>query len=78
MFLGKGGSVQDRHTVPAAALIAKTTQILNQLRWKHATWDEIALLTQWQIRGYINYCPLVGIPPHASSTSRKLPCKRLS
>ena len=42
--------------------MAKIAGILSQLRRKNAAWDEIAMITQWQIRGHINYCPLVGTP----------------
>ena len=61
-FLGKGGSIQDRHSAPAAQLLAKMQAFMDQLSWQRATWDEIALSSQWQLCGHINYCSLIGIP----------------
>ena len=65
-FLGKGGSIRDRHSVPAAALLAKFQAVMDQLRWQRVSWDEIALVAQWQLCGLINYCSLIGIP-HAGA-----------
>ena len=65
-FLGKGGSIQDRHSVPAAALLAKMQTFMDQLSWQRASWDEIALSAQWQLGGHINYCSLIGIPDISS------------
>ena len=62
VFLCKGGTISDRHSDPAAKLIANLSNVIETLRWKHACWDEIALALQWKGRGLINYCPLACIP----------------
>ena len=43
--------------------MAKINSVIEQLKWKQACWDEIAVIAQWQIGGHINYCTLIGIPP---------------
>ena len=62
VFLGKGGSLADRHIAPASKLLAKIFSTLHTLRWKHAAWDEVSTVMQWKGRGFINYCPLAGVP----------------
>ena len=54
--------MNDRHSIPAAVPLRKLWALVDLLRWKQATWDEISLTTLWRGRGYINYCTLVGIP----------------
>ena len=35
-FLGKGGSIQDRHSSPAASLMGKINSVIKQLQWEQA------------------------------------------
>ena len=45
-FVCKSGAINDRHLVPATALSDNIWACISQLRRKHATWDEIPLISQ--------------------------------
>ena len=60
--LGKRGCISDRHPVAGEDLMVKRHAALEMMRRRHASWDEAALSAQWHLHGYVNYCPLIGIP----------------
>jgi len=73
-LLGKRGCITDRHTEAGGDTIVKLQKLYTLAHYKHASWDETAMLAQLIGRGVLAYVPLVGIPrPKHSIRRRKNP-----
>jgi len=64
-LLGKNGCVADHHSQAAIDTLAKLEGVRSLALIKRSSWDEAAMLIQLIARGYLAYCPLLGIPSPA-------------
>ena len=76
-FLGKRGSVLDKHGAARGELEFRLLNIRAAARSQRASWDEVAAVIQLVVRGVLCYAPLVGLPSPSSLHSEDAAYHRL-